>query len=378
MDNKFSAPYDRCYAKIDLGAIEKNFDNMKKLLENDVKICSVVKTDAYGHGSVEVARRLQNKSDYFAVASVNEGVTLRKGGIEKNVLILSYTSEAEYETVIRHRLTPTIYNEKEAQRLSELSLEMGTVTLVHIAVDTGMGRIGFIPNEESANCIKRISSLKGIFIEGLFSHYAKADYKNKESANAQTQLFDSFISMLEERGVNIPIKHICNSAGVIDLEKHYDMVRFGVALYGLYPSNEVKKERVELFPAMEVISHIIHIKEVEKGTGIGYGHEYIADSKRKIATVSIGYGDGFKRSLSNKGYVLINGKKAYVRGKVCMDQIMVDVTDIENVNVGDIAVVMGKMGDEYISADAIGESSGSFGYEILCTFMPRVTRRYFN
>lgn len=376
MNEKSSTPYCRTFAKINLKAIEKNFENMKVLLKDDTKICCVVKTDAYGHGSVEVAKLLENKCDYFAVACVQEGVILRESGIKKPILILSYSSQNEYETVIEYSLTPTIYNEEEAVLLSNIAKEKNTICPIHIAVDTGMGRIGFFVNEESADCVKRISEMPNIYVEGLFSHYAKADYKNKESANEQTALFDKFIKMLEDRDVTIPLKHICNSAAVIDLDKHYDMVRFGIALYGLYPSDEVKKEKVKLYPAMEVFSHIIHIKDVEKGSGIGYGHEYVTPKKEKIATVAIGYGDGFKRSLSNKGFVLINGKKAPIRGKVCMDQIMVDISGIDGVKVGDVAVIMGKSQNEYIGADDIGSLSHSFGYEILCTLMPRVTRRY--
>ena len=370
--------YHRCYAKVNLDAISRNFDNLKKLINKDTKICSIVKTDAYGHGSIEISKLLNDKTDFFAVASVEEAVPLRDNGIDKPILILAYSSPLEYWEVIKYKLTPTIYSEEEARFLSEVSLEKGVKTPVHIAVDTGMGRIGFSADEESAEAIKRISLLEGIYVEGLFSHYAKADFSYKTSADEQTRLFDEFISRLEAKGVEIPIKHICNSAGAIDLPKHYDMVRLGVALYGLYPSDEVMKERVELTPAMEIISHVIHVKYVEKGTPIGYGHAYVAPDRRKIATVCIGYGDGFNRSLSEKGYVLIGGKKAYITGRVCMDQIMVDVTDIPDVKVGDIAVIMGKMGDEVITAEELGELSGSFGYEIICTFMPRVTRRYWH
>lgn len=370
------ALYHRCYAKIDLEAIVSNFESLKKRVKAGVKTCCVVKADAYGHGSVQVARVLEDKTDYFAVAAIEEALVLRESNIKKPILILSYTDPSLYETIVENEITATIYNLDEARLLSETALRLKKKAKVHVALDTGMSRIGFYPDEKSADIIKEISCLDGIILEGMFSHYAKADYFDKTSANAQTKLFDSFISMLEERNVNIEIKHICNSAGIIEFDKQYDMVRMGVSLYGMYPSDEVDKNRVSLKPAMRVVSHVIHVKKIEKGCGVGYGHVYVADSERKIATVSIGYADGYNRSLTGKGYVLIGGKKAFIKGKVCMDQIMVDVTDIENVKVGDEAVIMGKDGSEEITPEILGELCESFNYEVVCTFMPRVKRIY--
>lgn len=370
------ALYHRCYAKIDLEAIVSNFESLKKRVKAGVKTCCVVKADAYGHGSVQVARVLEDKTDYFAVAAIEEALVLRESNIKKPILILSYTDPSLYETIVENEITATIYNLDEARLLSETALRLKKKAKVHVALDTGMSRIGFYPDEKSADIIKAISCLDGIILEGMFSHYAKADYFDKTSANAQTKLFDSFISMLEERNVNIEIKHICNSAGIIEFDKQYDMVRMGVSLYGMYPSDEVDKNRVSLKPAMRVVSHVIHVKKIEKGCGVGYGHVYVADSERKIATVSIGYADGYNRSLTGKGYVLIGGKKAFIKGKVCMDQIMVDVTDIENVKVGDEAVIMGKDGSEEITPEILGELCESFNYEVVCTFMPRVKRIY--
>ncbi len=369
--------YHRTFAKIDLDAIESNFDSLKKRVSEGVKVCSVVKADAYGHGSVEVAKRLEEKTDFFAVAALEEAVELRDAGIKKPILVLAYTSPMLYEVMIEKDITPTIYDIDEAKKYSEAAVKLKKNAKLHIAVDTGMSRIGFMPNEESADIVKEISLLENIKLEGMFSHYAKADYTDKSSANAQTEKFDYFISLLEKRGVDIPIKHICNSAGIIDFDKQYDMVRMGISLYGMYPSDEVFKDRVKLTPAMEIVSHVIHIKTVKKGTGIGYGHTYIAPEDRKIATVSIGYADGYNRCQTNKGWVLIDGKKAPVRGKVCMDQIMVDVTGIPNVKVGDHAVILGKMGDEEISAETMGELCDSFCYEVVCNFMPRVKRYYY-
>ena len=369
--------YYRSFAKIDLDKIENNFDELSKLIKGGAKKCAVVKADAYGHGSAEVAKRLCKKADFFAVADVEEALELRTAGIENPILILAYTSPKQFESVITNNITPTIYNFEDAKEYSLVASSLGVTAKMHIALDTGMGRIGFMPTEESADIIKEISLLPCAEIEGLFSHYAKADYKDKTSANKQTQRFDRFISLLEERNIEIPIKHICNSAGIIEFEKHYDMVRMGISLYGMYPSDDVQKEKLSLSPAMEIVSHVTHIKTVPKGTEIGYGHIYIAPGERTIATVSIGYADGFNRCLTNKGCVIIGGKKAPLVGKVCMDQIMVDITDIDGVEVGDHAVIMGKMGNEEISAEALGELCHSFDYEVVCNFMPRVKRVYY-
>ncbi len=371
--NKFC----RCYAAINLSAIRHNLDSLKACMQEGVKAMAVVKANAYGHGSVEVAGYIENEVDYFAVASLDEAIVLRNGGIKKPILILSYTNPLLYDELIDNDVTATIYNLDEAKLLSDKAKAKDKKVKVHVAVDTGMGRIGFSPDEKGAEFVKEISLLDGIELEGLFSHYACADCYDKEDALEQTKLFDSFVEMIEAKGVNIPLKHICNSAGTIDFNKQYNMCRLGIALYGLYPSEEMDKSKIELIPAMEVISHVVHIKEVPAGFKIGYGHIYEAPSVRRIATVSIGYADGYNRCFTNVGYVLINGKKAPVVGKVCMDQIMVDITDIENVSVGMHAVILGKNEGAVISAEEFGEMSHSFNYEVVCTFMPRVTRLYY-
>ena len=368
--------YYRSFARIDLDAVENNFNELKSLLPSGVKTMCVIKADAYGHGSHRIALFLQNKCDYFAVASINEGEELRAAGVKTPMLILSYTSPLEYEDLIRNDITATIYDLESAVLLSETALKMGRTAKVHVAVDTGMGRIGFPDDESGADAVEKLKRLPGLLVEGLFSHYACSDETDRTSANEQTRRFESFIKLLEKRSIDIPIKHICNSAAVIEGEKSFDMVRFGISLYGLYPSQEVHKERVNLIPAMQVESHIVYVKTVKKGTKIGYGQTYTAPCERKIATVCIGYADGFNRCFSNKGYVLIKGKKAPVVGKVCMDQIMVDVSDIEQVSIGDRAVILGKDGNSVISAEELGEMSDSFNYEVLCNFMPRIKRIY--
>ena len=282
----------------------------------------------------------------------------------------------EYENILIYDIIPTIYSTDDACRLSECATKQNKTAKMHIAVDTGMGRIGFPCTDEGIRDVLSISKLPNIEIGGIFSHYSKADYKDKSSVEKQNKLFDDFNLALEENGLSIPIKHICNSAGIIDLDKHYDMVRMGISLYGMYPSDEVKKEKVKLTPAMKVVSHIIHLKDVKKGTEIGYGGIYKAESDRKIATVCIGYADGYKRSLTGKGYVLVNGYKAPITGKICMDQIMIDVTDVPDVKVGMPVVVMGKDSGGEISAEVLGALCDSFCYEIVCSFTQRVKRRY--
>lgn len=369
--------YHRSFACINLDAIKSNFDSLKSRVPSGVKTMAVVKANAYGHGAVRVAKTLEKKADFFAVAVIEEAIELRDGGIKNPILILSYTSPYQFEALINNELIPSIYRYEDAEMLSQEACRLGKTAVIHIAVDTGMSRIGFKDCEESADTVKKISELPNIRIEGIFSHFACADAEDKACALGQKKRFDNFISMLEERGLTIPVKHICNSASIIDFDFSYDMVRMGISLYGLYPSDEVKKDSVSLTPAMEVVSHIIHIKEIEAGTGVGYGHIYIAPEKRKIATVCIGYADGFNRAFSNKGYVLINGKKAPITGKVCMDQIMVDITDIEDAKIGDHVIIMGSSNGETITAEQLGQMCESFNYEVVCTFLPRVMRLYY-
>ena len=361
---------------VDLDAIRHNFDEVKRRLEPQVKVLSIVKADAYGHGAVPVAKALESRTDFFAVSAVSEGVELRAAGIKKPILILSYTAPCDYAALLEYDIRATVYSMADAEALSRAAAEAGKTATVHIALDTGMGRIGFPVTEDAAQTVKEMTALPHLTVEGLFSHYATADMADKTSAHAQTARFDRFIGFLEQLGVEIPIKHICNSAGALEFQKHYDMVRLGVILYGLFPSDEVDQTTVNLVPAMRVVSHVIHVKTVAPGTPIGYGGAYKAPDTRRIATVCIGYADGFNRAFSGRGWVLIRGKRAPVVGRVCMDQIMVDVTESPDVAVGDEVVILGKSGEEEITADGMGTLIGSFGYEVICNFMPRVKRIY--
>lgn len=369
--------YYRCFLAVDLGAIDHNLTQLQQRMAPGVKTMAVVKADAYGHGSIPVSQHIENRVDYFAVASLYEASLLREAGIQKPIMILSYTSPVGYSKLVDLDLTATVYNLEEAKLLSDTAVSKGKKVTLHVAVDTGMARIGFAPTAESADLVKEISQLPGVTLEGLFSHYACADAADKTAKNKQTETFDQFIAMLAQRGVCIPLKHICNSAGTIEPDKQYDMCRLGIALYGFYPSEEMDREKVRLKPAMEVVSQVIHVKTVPAGTQIGYGHTYTAPEERRIATVSIGYADGFNRCLSNTGIVLIRGKRVPVVGRVCMDQIMVDVTDLEDTQVGDYVVILGKSGAETITAEELGAMSYSFNYEVVCNFMPRVKRLYY-
>lgn len=372
-----SLKFHRSFARIDLTAIRNNFESLKALLKPGVKTMAIVKANAYGHGAVRVAKTLENLADYFAVADIQEALELRDNGIKNPILILSYTSTYHYEELIGNEIIPTVYSLEDAIKLSQTAVEMSRKAVIHIAVDTGMNRIGFKDCDDSADTVKKISTLPNIEIEGVFTHFACADCEDKSFVNVQKQRFDKFVSSLEDRGLDIPIKHCCNSAATIDCDSHYDMVRMGIALYGLYPSDEVMKEKVTLKPAMEVVSRIIHIKDVEPGEGIGYGHAYVTPEKKKIATVCIGYADGYNRAFSNNGCVLVNGKRAKVVGRVCMDQIMIDITGIDGANVGDQVIIMGEQKGSVITAEELGEMCGSFNYEMICTFMPRVNKIYY-
>ncbi len=367
--------YNRTYRQIDLKAIEHNFDLLSRKVDEGVKKCAVIKADAYGHGAVPVARVLENKADYFAVASFDEALELRQAGITLPILILSYTCPDFFGELIEKDITATVYSFEDALILNDKATEKGKKAKVHIALDTGMSRIGFSLTDEAAEIIKQIADLPFITVEGIFSHFAKADMEKDTYSEEQEKLFDAFLGKLSAKGVKIPLPHLYNTAGLFRFKNKYAMVRMGIAIYGINPM-DYPTEDAGLIPAMEVKTHVIHLHQVEEGEGISYGHTYVAKEKRKIATLSVGYADGFRRVLSNKGYVLIRGEKAYVTGKVCMDLVMVDVTDIGGVSVGDEAVIIGKSGKREISANDYGKMYGSFAYEALCTFSPRAKKIY--
>lgn len=368
--------YQRLYAKIDLDAIGKNVAGVRERIPSDTRIMAVIKADAYGHGAVALARYLDSRVDYYGVAAMDEASELRSAGIEKDILILGYVNPQEYKTAIAKNIQIAMTSFADAEKLSAEAKALNKTAKVHIKVDTGMSRIGFAPTDESAIEVQKIASLDGVEIAGMFTHFAKADTKDKSSAIAQRDIYDSFLEKCRKNGVDIPICHVNNSAGTMELDKYYDMVRMGIMLYGLYPSDEMNTD-YKLYPAMEMMSHVSCVKLLEKGRGISYGHTFVTDKDTLVATVPCGYADGYPRALSNKGHVLIGGKKCPILGRVCMDQMMVDVSSVPDAVSGDDVVLFGRMGNEEITVDELADNAYSFNYEFVCGVGRRVPRVYF-
>lgn len=369
--------YNRIYATVNLDAIANNIEQMRANTASDTKMIAVIKADGYGHGAVQIAHLIENY-DYiwgFAVATAEEAIILKRNKLTKPILVLGYVFEEHYKQLIENDVRFTVFTYEAAKELSQMAVYLNKNTKIHIKLDTGMSRIGFQCNEESLSAIKRISELPNITIEGAFTHFAKADEIDKTSANTQLEKYKNFVRFVEEMGVLIPVKHCSNSAGIIDIKAaNMDAVRAGISIYGLYPSKEVKTDKVKLIPALELKSHIVHLKEVESGVGVSYGWTYTTNKVTKIATIPIGYADGYPRMLSNKGWVLIRGQKAPILGRVCMDQFMVDVTDIKGVSLKDEVTLIGKDGNASISVEELGDLSGRFNYEFVCDISKRVPR----
>lgn len=366
----------RAAAFIDLDAINQNLLTVKKRLPEKCELFAVVKADGYGHGAKKIAKRVENTVDRFAVATIDEALEIRNV-TEKPVLVLGFLHPDFYESAIINNITLTIFAFEDALNLSEAAKKCGKKATVHIKLDTGMGRIGFLPCDESVEEIKKIKELENIETEGIFTHFATADAADKEYALLQKERFDAFYESLVAEGVEIPIRHIANSAGIMEFEGFpYEAARSGIVTYGLYPSNEVKKENLPLLPAMTLKSFIANIKTVKKGDGISYGKTFVAEKEMKIATIPVGYADGYPRLLSNRGRIIAGGEYAPVVGRICMDQFMVDVTGIENINVCDEVILMGKCGDKEVSCEEIAALADTINYEIVCGISKRVPRIY--
>jgi len=368
--------YLRTWAEISLDAIEANVNALRARLAPGVKLMCVIKADAYGHGAVPLARFLDDKCEYYAVSVLEEALTLRAAGIAKPMLLLCYTSPDQYEALLAADVAQTLYSLEQARALSQAAGIAGKRAKVHIKVDTGMARVGFEDTEASVSEIVHIAQLPGIEIEGLFTHYARADETDKSSALAQQARFAAFAQKLAAAGVGIPLKHSCNSAAAIDMDGHGDLVRFGIGLYGLYPSEEVHKENLPLRPAMSWKTHVVHLKIVPSGTGISYGHTFVTTRETRVATLPVGYADGYPRALSNRGQVIIHGQYAPILGRICMDQCMVDVTNIPGVCMEDEVILLGEDGPCRVTMEEIGAQSGSFNYETACRVSQRVPRVY--
>ena len=371
-------PYSRVYATVNLDAVASNMRSMRDNLPASTLIMGSVKADGYGHGSVPVAKTIEPYVFGYAVATIDEGIILRRHGINKTILILGVTHESRYEDLLRYDIRTAMFQYEKAKKLSDLALKQGKKAVVHLALDTGMSRIGMKTDREHAKEAAAIAALEGIEVEGLFTHFARADETDKSAYEEQYRRYKEFLGYLKELGVKIPIRHCSNSAGIVEsLESnHMDMVRAGIAIYGMYPSDEVDHNSVKLTPAMEIKSCITYIKEIEAGTAVSYGGTFVADHTMKVATIPVGYGDGYVRSLSGKGDVLIHGKRAAILGRICMDQFMVDVTDIPDVQEDDEVTLLGSDGAECITMEELAEKSGGFHYEMICDIGKRIPRVY--
>ena len=366
--------FDNTYVKIDLDAVEANFQAVAAKAGKPVM--AIVKADAYGHGAVEVARALQDRCAFFGVSSMLEALELRQHDIQNPILILGHTPPSAFSQAIPLGIRPAIFREEDALLLSQAAQQLGMQAPFHIAVDTGMGRIGFQPTYENAQLAAKLARLPGLQAEGFFSHFATADCEDLRAAQAQAALFDRFAQWLQELGVQIPLKHMDNSAGIMNFGHHYDMVRSGIVTYGLYPSAEVDPALLELTPALDWHSRVTHVKTLPAGSPISYGGTFVTERETVVATVPVGYADGYRRSLSGRFYVLIRGQKAPILGRICMDQLMVDATDIPGVAPGDKVVLIGSQGQHTITMEAIAEAAGSFNYEFVCGISRRVPRLY--
>lgn len=372
-------PYLRVCAEINLSAAAYNLNSMKENLEDGTRMIAVVKTDGYGHGAIPIAR-MAEAYDYlwgFATATVEEALQLRQAGIRKPVLILGFTFPDACEEIVRQEIRPTVFTMAAAEQLSREAVRQGRTVSIHIKVDTGMSRIGLKDDQEGAELVREISLLPNVELEGLYTHFARADERDKGPAREQLARFQAFAGLLKDRGVKIRMHHCSNSAGIFDLkEANMDAVRAGISIYGLYPSEDVNRLAVPVIPVMTLKSHVVYVKEIGPGTSVSYGGTFTAEKPMRIATVPVGYGDGYPRSLSNKGKVIIRGRQASILGRICMDQFMVDVTDIPEARPGDLVTLIGADGGNGITMEDLGGLSGRFNYELACDIGKRVPRRF--
>ena len=372
--------YQRVWAEVDLDAIWENMVHMKENIAENTKILAVIKTDGYGHGGVPIAKMLEQLDFMFgyAAATYEEAHVLREAGVKKPILILGYTFPYCYEELIREEIRPAVYRRDTVEELVAAAAKVGQKAKVHIKVDTGMGRIGITPDEEGLEFVRFLMGHPDLEVEGIFTHFAKSDEEDKTSAYHQLALFQNFIDRIQtELGLTIPVKHCSNSAAILEMpQANMDMVRAGITTYGLYPSEEVSKDIVPLRAAMSLYSHIVYCKTIHAGQSVSYGGLFTAQKDTRVATIPVGYGDGYPRSLSGKGYVLIRGKKAPILGRVCMDQFMVDISEIPGVMEGDKVTLLGVDGTERITAEELGELSGRFNYEFVCDLGKRIPRVY--
>lgn len=370
--------YSRVYANVNLDAIRDNVHTIETIMKDNAKIIAVLKADGYGHGALPIAEELETMDSIFGygLATVDEAAILRKHHITKPILILGHSFEEQYHTIVEQDLRACVFKYDVAKQLSAEATKLGKIVRIHIKIDTGMNRLGFPVSEEAIEIIQRIACLPNLEIEGIFTHLVKSDDPVKIYTYDQISKFVSVVERLEEKGIQIPFKHCANSAGFLDVpEAQFDLGRIGISLYGLFTPG-VESHALPLKPAMELKSMIVFLKRVKKGETISYGGHYTLPEDQMIATIPVGYGDGYPRSLSNIGYVLIRGKKAPIRGKVCMDQLMVDVTEIDGVQEGDEVTLFGEDHGAYLGVEELGELADRFSYEFICMLGKRIPRVY--
>ncbi len=371
--------YKRGMAVIDLDAIRSNLHKMHEMLNEGMKMYAVIKTNGYGHGSVPIARALETDDCIrgYAVATPEEAMELREEGIKKEILILGYSFPYSYEELIENDVRITVFRRDSLDEIDKAAAKFGKKAFVHIAVDTGMGRIGITPDDEGLAFVKDAFSYKNIEVEGMFSHFARADEADKTAAHEQLKRFKDFTESIKASGISIPVIHISNSAAILELpESYYDAARAGITMYGLAPSDEVDIEKSGLRPALSLYSTLTYVKTVHAGQSISYGGLFTAKSDMKVATVPLGYGDGYPRLLTGKGEVILRGKRCPILGRICMDQFMIDVSDVPGAEAGDKVTLIGNDGNEHISAEELGGLSGRFNYELVCLIGARIPRVY--
>ena len=367
----------RTWAEVDLDALERNFDKVRARQPENVGVCAVIKADAYGHGSVDVAKALEGKAALFAVAMTDEGVQLRQNGIETPILVLGHTAPGDLPDLEKYNVATTVSTIEEARLITEYCRKTGGEIAVHAAVDTGMTRLGFSPDDDGIAECAELFSMQGVRVEGLFTHYASSDSADKTAALRQERLFVRFAEGLRERGVALPVLHACNSAAAVEMDRRFDMVRAGIILYGLMPSDEVDLSVIGgVEPVMALRTHVTRVRRVPAGTPVSYGGTFVTDRETVVATLSAGYADGVPRLISNRGRVIIRGVSVPILGRVCMDQFMADVTEIPGCSVGDTATIFGGDGGESISADDVAGQAETIGYELVCSITSRVPRVY--